>query len=328
MLYSTATTILLCLSSTLLSIAAPIPHEIRAAKKTLPDTETGGTKPGGSGSGLIFPASVNDDGKAFGVKGKFKTGTSELRKQGDSTVLVGKYPKGSYAGAKIAGFIFSADGGADLDNAQEATLNYQIQFPEGFDFALAGKIPGLFGGDNEKVAGSCAGGHHDDQCWSARLMWRDGGKGELYGYLPTPNQRLAICKGKCDVKYGASLGTGAWKFKPGKWAQLTERVKLNDVGKSNGEIEVSVDGESKIHVKNLTLRTKEAGRIRGAMIHTFFGGSSSPSFASPKSQEALFKDFSLEVTKTFGGGKPEGGDSDDKKGTTPKKGGDDKGDDN
>lgn len=104
-------------------------------------------------------------------------------------------------------------------------------------------------------------------------MWREQGKGELYGYLPTPNQKLPICKGKCDVKFGASIGTGAWKFVPGEWTHVTERVLLNDVGKANGEIEISIGGQSKIHVKQLTLRTKEVGRIQGAMVHTFFGGS-------------------------------------------------------
>jgi hypothetical protein len=288
MLFSSATTSLLfLLSSALIATAAPLP---RAAP-----------------SGLVFPASVDDDGKAFGIKGKFRTKTAELRQQGDSAVLVGKYPEGSYAGSKgkgapgIAGFIFSGTGGADLKDAKEATLTYDIQFQKGFDFALAGKIPGLYGGDNDEVAGTCAGGRHSDACWSARLMWREKGEGELYGYLPSANMKLPVCKGKCDVKYGASLGTGKWTFKAGKWATLTERVKLNDVGKSNGEIEVSVDGVSKILVKGLQLRSNSAGKIRGIMIHTFFGGSSSPNFASKKDQEALFRNIQLKVTETFNG---------------------------
>jgi len=300
MLYSTAATIFLTLSSSLLAAAAPIPLK-RAAKSGK-----------SSGGGLTFPASVDDSGKAFGVKGNFKTKTSELRKMGDSAVLVAKYPKGSYAGSKgsgapgIAGFIFSADGGADLKNAKEATFTYKVRFPEGFDFSLAGKLPGLFGGDNEQIAGKCAGGNHDDKCWSARLMWREQGDGELYGYFPKTNARKkggpCATNDKCTVKYGASLGTGKWKFPTGdEYSSVTERVLLNDEGKFNGEIEVSINGDSKYSAKGLQLRTSDQGRITGAMIHTFFGGSSSPSFASNKNQEAYFKDFAIKVTKTLGG---------------------------
>lgn len=325
MLYSTATTIFLCLSSTLLASAAPIRVVPRAKSKTSSastSTPTGGTENGtgdqGPG-GVVFPASVNDDGTAFGIKShsEFKKKTSDVQQVDGAAALVAKYPKGSYAGSKgtpgIAGFIFDTNGGTDLSNAKEAILNYEVKFPSGFDFVLAGKIPGLYGGDNAKVGGTCAGGHHNDECWSARLMWREKGKGELYAYLPTANQKLAVCKGKCDVHYGASIGTGSWTFQPGKWTKLTERVLLNDNGQPNGEIEVSVDGKQVILVDKLTLRTSEQGRIQGIMVHTFFGGSSTPSYQSPKDQEAYFRNFNLKVSKTLdstsgGGTKPTGND--------------------
>lgn len=104
-------------------------------------------------------------------------------------------------------------------------------------------------------------------------MWREDGKGELYGYFPTANKAKKFCEGQCGNKFGASLGTGAWKFTPGEWVTLTERVKLNDIGESNGEIEVSVNGKSEILKTGITLRQSDAGKIRGVMIHTFFGGS-------------------------------------------------------
>jgi hypothetical protein len=104
-------------------------------------------------------------------------------------------------------------------------------------------------------------------------MWRTEGAGELYGYLPTPNKKLTICKGECDLKFGASIGRGNWTFPKGEWTNLTERVRLNDVGSSNGQIEISVNGEQKILADQLTLREKDEGRISGAMVHTFFGGS-------------------------------------------------------
>ncbi|KAF8064992.1 polysaccharide lyase family 14 protein [Lyophyllum atratum] len=266
-------------------LAAPIPlrrHHARAASGGWPQTTSGDSK------------------ASFGITGGFKN--SYVKEIEGQPTLVGNYPKGSYAGSKdpgIAGFIFEAAGGPDvhIDSAKEAKLSYQVQFPENFKFALAGKLPGLYGGSDPKTAGSCAGGHHNNSCWSARLMWRKEGEGELYAYLPTANQKLAVCKDKCDVQYGASIGNGSWSFKPGEWTQVTERVKLNDVGQMNGEIEILIGGESKVSLKGLQLRGDEAGRIRGAMVCSFFGGSSKPEYQSPQDQQAYFKDFSFEVTE-------------------------------
>jgi hypothetical protein len=242
----------------------------------------------------------------FGINGGFKQ--SFLKQREGQQTLVGSYPKGSYAGANIAGFIFTADGGAsvDLDNAKEVELTYSVKFAEGFQFALGGKLPGLYGGDDPATSTQCTGGHHHDYCWSGRLMWRDNGAGEFYGYLPSANKNASFCKGgACNLKFGTSLGTGKWSYKPGVWTTVVERVKLNDVGKANGEVEVTVDGNSRFNVKGVTFRTKESGRIRGVMMHTFFGGSSKPDYQSPKDQEAYFNGFSMKVTKKLNGGSTE-----------------------
>ena len=52
-----------------------------------------------------------------------------------------------------------------------------------------------------------------------------------------------------------------------------QRMRLNDAGQENGELEVIVNGQSKINVSGLVLRSSEAGRIHGMQIQTFFGGS-------------------------------------------------------
>ncbi|XP_050413617.1 uncharacterized protein LOC126828082 [Patella vulgata] len=41
---------------------------------------------------------------------------------------------------------------------------------------MGGKLPGLFG--------DCSGGRHSTTCFSARLMWREKGDGEIYVYMP------------------------------------------------------------------------------------------------------------------------------------------------
>lgn len=126
MLYSTATTLFLFVSSALLSAAAPIHYNSRTSRDLVR---------------RAWPSGPDGNDSEFGIS-KHK---GELRQQGGSTVLVGHYPKGSYAGANIAGFIFSGKSNADLDNAKEAVLTYDIKFQEDFDFGLAGKIPGLCG---------------------------------------------------------------------------------------------------------------------------------------------------------------------------------------
>lgn len=182
-------------------------------------------------------------------------------------------------------------------------MGYSVFFPNGFDPVLGGKLPGLYGGDSDSIATSCSGGRRDNACFSVRLMWRAQGKGEFYTYLPpsaSANQKLCNVapSSHCNPTYGASVGTGAFTFPNGQWTTVAERVRLNDVGQSNGEIELFVNGRSVISVKGLVLRTSNSGRIRGLQMQTFFGGSK-PQFATPKDQDVFFSDFSVAITQTL-----------------------------
>lgn len=62
-----------------------------------------------------------------------------------------------------------------LAGAQDVTLEYSVFFPADFNWVLAGKLPGFYGGHT-----GCSGGDDGLQCFSTRLMWREGGAGELY----------------------------------------------------------------------------------------------------------------------------------------------------
>ena len=53
--------------------------------------------------------------------------------------------------------------------ARSVTLDYSVFFPADFDWALAGKLPGLYGGHT-----GCSGGNDALTCFSTRLMWREG----------------------------------------------------------------------------------------------------------------------------------------------------------
>ncbi|PPQ70410.1 hypothetical protein CVT26_013827 [Gymnopilus dilepis] len=221
------------------------------------------------------------------------------------------YPQGSYnfGHEPEGGFSFYAPGPAsvDLTTAKEATFGYSVFFPEDFEFNLGGKLPGLYGGDTDEGSIGCSGGSRSAACFSARLMWRDEGKGELYTYLPpyTDPQfaaNEAVCNvpplSDCNVEFGASVGRGAFRFATGAWTTISQRVRLNDVGEANGELELFANGESVISVGGLILRDNDEGRIRGMQMQTFFGGSH-PQFKTPKDQDTYFSDFSIAITETL-----------------------------
>ena len=63
----------------------------------------------------------------------------------------------------------------DISSAQNITMAYSVFFPADFDWVLAGKLPGIYGGHK-----TCSGGDDALSCFSTRLMWREGGMGELY----------------------------------------------------------------------------------------------------------------------------------------------------
>ncbi|OSD02122.1 polysaccharide lyase family 14 protein [Trametes coccinea BRFM310] len=217
------------------------------------------------------------------------------------------YPKGSYTFTHsiLGGLSFYATGpsSVSLDNAKEATLSYSVYFEDGFDFNMGGKLPGFFGGDSFQTAVSCSGGRRDDGCFSTRFMWRTDGAGELYTYLPPDfpgNQNVCNVApfSTCNDVYGASVGRGSFKFQPGTRTTIGQRVRLNDAGQSNGELELFVEGQSVFTVKGLVFRDSDAGRIRGIQMQTFFGGSEAQ-WASPKDQSTYFSDFSVAITETF-----------------------------
>ncbi|TFK34903.1 hypothetical protein BDQ12DRAFT_334767 [Crucibulum laeve] len=221
------------------------------------------------------------------------------------------YPKGSYTfgNSPQGGFSFYAPGpsSVDLSTAKEATFGYSVFFEDGFAFNLGGKLPGIYGGNSDAEAVGCSGGRRSSACFSARLMWRSQGAGELYTYLPpyTDSQFKAnekVCnvapESDCNPTYGASVGRGAFKFATGKWTTVSERVRLNDVGQANGELELFVNGKSVISVNGLILRDSAAGKMRGVQMQTFFGGSK-PEFATPKDQDVYFSDFSVAITESL-----------------------------
>jgi hypothetical protein len=192
-----------------------------------------------------------------------------------------EYPAGS-ASTRSASLEGSSYGGAQVylllphGPLDAATLSYCVRFPSGFDFVKGGKLPGMFGGT------VTSGRHIPDGTdgWSTRYMWRRGGAGEVYAYLPT------------SVAHGTSLGRGTWWIIPGRWECLAQTVVLNTPGIRDGSVSVRVDGRQVFAAKGLLFRTTRALRIDGVFFSSFFGGGD-PSWASTRDQYADFADVAV-----------------------------------
>jgi hypothetical protein len=170
-------------------------------------------------------------------------------------------------------------------SADALTLTYSVRFQPGFRFVKGGKLPGLFGGD----AGS--GGHHKAAGFSTRFMWRAGGAGEVYAYFPQATGD------------GASLGRGRWRFIPGRWVRIAQRVVLNTPGRNNGTVTVWVNGRQVFAQGGLTYRTQGNVHIDGLFFSTFFGGGDR-SWVSPTNQHVDFAGFSFVPLRGLVPGRP------------------------
>lgn len=209
------------------------------------------------------------------------------------------YPAGQYG----KGYSFYCGGdknGVKVEGAREITFAYSIYFADGFAWTKGGKLPGIYGGTSLESAKSCSGGRSAGrgECFSARVMWRANGDGELYNYFP-PEAHNDYCsfppKSVCNPDFGDSIGRGAFQFKAGQWNTVSQRLKLNDPGQKNGEQELFINGQSVIRLNNVMITSDPNAKLYGIMAQTFFGGGSSD-FAPPSDQTAWFKDWSLSMS--------------------------------
>jgi hypothetical protein len=189
-------------------------------------------------------------------------------------VLEVTYPKGSIDPAATT----APQGGAGFlhptaKKLSSGCLTYEVRFDPNFKFVKGGKLPGLYGGD------APAGGADTQRGFSTRYMWRSGGAGEVYAYLPSKTGT-----------YGESIGRGSWSFVPGQWQRLEQEVAVNHPGQSDGVLRVWVDGKLAIEHTDMVYRTNNDVLVTGLMFSTFFGGHD-PSWASPKTQQATFRNF-------------------------------------
>jgi hypothetical protein len=239
------------------------------------------------------------------IKGNLPEGGLQGAPDG-SQAIKQTYPAGHFAGDETMLNFYTAgpEGAFDPTTAKEIMFTYKVWFNEDFEWVKGGKLPGLYGATEKSEIG-CSGGRQRDDCFSTRLMWRKEGAGEVYDYFP--NRQQAVCSDErynsnglktiCDDK-GMSLARGAFNWAKGSWVEVGHRVKLNDIGQPNGEQELFVNGESKIKLDGLEIRTQDNVKFQGIMAQSFFGGGSED-WAPSKDETAYFKDFELKALQNL-----------------------------
>ncbi|EIN11822.1 hypothetical protein PUNSTDRAFT_142064 [Punctularia strigosozonata HHB-11173 SS5] len=207
-------------------------------------------------------------------------------------VLKVTYPANAFgsnsSGMQLENLWNTSDGSA----FDSMVLSYEVAFDQGFEFVKGGKMAGLRGGQNHT---GCSGGNKPNgtDCFSTRTMWRKGGAGEVYAYIPTPN---GLCKDDdiiCNSDFGTSIHRGSFSFLAGEWNRITLVVQMNDpVDTANGNVELYYNDVKAFQQDNLQLRASKSVNINGLYLSTFYGGSDS-SWAPSSEMHTYFRNFQM-----------------------------------
>jgi hypothetical protein len=188
------------------------------------------------------------------------------------------YPKGSYKSPKNGGFQYTSKPQKPSDSIE---IGYKIYIPDDFDYVKGGKLPGVYAGvplsgGNKKGVGI--------EGISLRLMFRESGYMEVYGYIPNTDSKSSG---------GVSLMRGKSKLQSGindirLYASMNKDCK-------DGVVELSVNGK-KNRIDDIILRLDDRLKFEGIFFSTFFGGNSRE-YATPKRQEVVFSSFWIKNEK-------------------------------
>jgi len=169
-----------------------------------------------------------------------------------------------------------------------AELRYTVWFSKDFDWVKGGKLPGLCGGPDNVSGGIPSTGTNG---FSARLMWRKDGRGEVYVYHK--NQAS---------NYGDSFSFPAdFRIPSDKPVHVHIAVTMNSLGKRNGILRVGVAfGDAKeelmIERKDMEWRVVDTFGVDSLCFETFHGGGDS-SWAPMRKCWADFIDIKVDGRK-------------------------------
>jgi hypothetical protein len=152
----------------------------------------------------------------------------------------------------------------------EYSLNYDLYFEPGYDWARGGKLPGLSAKEWDSGCSIEGDGLPTDPGparWSVRLMWRANGTNELYVY---DQNRVP---GACGTRSPTPV-----TFTTGRWYAITIYVKLNTTATStDGIAALYIDGQVARQETGIRFRaeTSSNSRINQIFFSTFYGGNES-----------------------------------------------------
>ncbi len=178
---------------------------------------------------------------------------------------------------------------------EELALQYRVKFEGGFLFTTSGKLPGLCGANDDLGCFRYTGGNKPggDDGFSVRVVWLNA-DGLLGSYVYHADQ----ADGFGDIFVWHHGNGDPVHVVRGQWHTILLRVKLNDPGVPNGEVETWLDGAPVSLVTHLRFRDgSEPGRrirINEVYFNTFHGGRA-PADAPAQTQQAWFDDFQLAV---------------------------------
>ncbi|KAI0743892.1 hypothetical protein C8Q80DRAFT_1106692 [Daedaleopsis nitida] len=208
-------------------------------------------------------------------------------------VMQVKYPKGAFGSETSGVQLYSLWNTSDGSAFQSMLVSYEVAFDANFDFVKGGKLPGLRGGPDPD---GCSGGAaaNGSNCFSTRLMWRKGAVGEVYAYIPTPNNICSNSNFRCNSDgFGTSIDRNSFAFVPGQWNRVTLLVRLNEPTNTvNGEVLLYYNNVRALDEQALQYRSTDNINIGGLYFSTFFGGGDS-SWAPPADVNAYFRNFEM-----------------------------------
>jgi len=207
-------------------------------------------------------------------------------------VLQVRYPAGSFQDNNAGGAQMYALWNSSGSAFQSMMISYEVAFDSGFDWVKGGKLPGLRGGPDPN---NCSGGNQANgtNCFSSRLMWRTDGAGEVYAYIPRPNNICSDSGVLCNDQFGISLDRGSFTFASGQWNRVTLLVRLNNPSNvANGQAVLYFNDVQALEHDDLYFRSSDVITAGGMYFSTFFGGDDS-SWAPSNLTHTYFRNFQL-----------------------------------
>ncbi|WP_114327638.1 polysaccharide lyase [Candidatus Colwellia aromaticivorans] len=173
-------------------------------------------------------------------------------------------------------------------------FRYYIRLGDNWDSTLGGKFPGIAGTYNK--AGWGGRKVNGTNGWSARGFFSTSvPNGEPFeGTTPLGNY---VYHPDFNNRYGEGVmwGTARSSLVKNRWYCIEQHIKLNELGKKNGELNVWVDGILSYSRKNFRFRDVDSLKIESVWIDFYHGGT-----IKPKTVQEIYIDNIVIATEYIG----------------------------